>query len=119
MRGINMAGWRLLQWKLLLDAPFKLNNVNNTVVLFGSDVGVYFSESGLRDIASPMIWNYIPNMDVKEIGKTLFRLLWCMKILIPLCTLFRGEKCSLCNLEKDNIQKPSRNNSLFLNAFEF
>ncbi|XP_052392236.1 hexosaminidase D-like [Carassius gibelio] len=25
-------------------------------------------ESGLRDIASPMIWNYIPNMDVKEIG---------------------------------------------------
>ncbi|XP_042585894.1 hexosaminidase D-like [Cyprinus carpio] len=25
-------------------------------------------ESGLQDIASPMIWKYIPNMDVKEIG---------------------------------------------------
>uniref|UniRef100_A0A672MLR2 beta-N-acetylhexosaminidase n=1 Tax=Sinocyclocheilus grahami TaxID=75366 RepID=A0A672MLR2_SINGR len=25
-------------------------------------------ESGLQDLASPMIWKYIPNMDVKEIG---------------------------------------------------
>lgn len=35
-------------------------------------VGVYFSESGLQNFASPMIWKYIPNMDMKEIGKALF-----------------------------------------------
>lgn len=53
-------------------SSFQKYNVNNSVVLFGPDVGVYFLESGLQDHASPMIWKYIPNMDVKEIGKALF-----------------------------------------------
>uniref|UniRef100_A0A671M914 beta-N-acetylhexosaminidase n=1 Tax=Sinocyclocheilus anshuiensis TaxID=1608454 RepID=A0A671M914_9TELE len=30
-------------------------------------------ESGLQDLALPMIWKYIPNMDVKEIGSYIYK----------------------------------------------
>ncbi len=54
-------------------SSFQKYNVNNSVVVrFCPDVGVYVSESGLQNYASPMIWKYIPNMDVKEISKALF-----------------------------------------------
>ncbi len=93
-------------------SSFQKYNVNNSVVVrFCPDVGVYVSESGLQNFASPMIWKYIPNMDVKEISKALFwfsyenidplySLKHCPYCERFICLNYSEEKVSLC----ENIQ---------------
>lgn len=71
---------------LSLYLDFKKTSPRQKKHVFNPDVSFHFSESGLQDLASPMIWKYIANLNVEEIGKALFCFLYLTKVNVKYLT---------------------------------